>query len=177
MDSDQFGLGADDDDPGLGAVLRRSGSAQKCAVGVDAMLHDCLPDQCPVDVVGLFASLRSGRKGLHWKLELVWSQGGRPGSVRGLLGYHTASGLYDFPGDVCRDHAGPDHWRVCRADAVHPFLCLHAALGDAGLRSGLSLGLGRGWVYEENGCAGFRRRHGGSHQCRYSRPGRGAGPG
>ena len=78
----------------------------------------------------------------------------QPGLVRACTGVGAAPnpdyaaddpapGVHDLPDDVRRDHAGADHRRVRRADAVLGLLRLHPAVGDAGVRPGRALGLGR----------------------------------
>ena len=62
---------------------------------------------------------------------------------RRLRGDDPARALHGLPDDVRRDHPGPDHRRLRRAQALQGVRPLHPALGDARLRPGRALGLGQ----------------------------------
>ena len=77
--------------------------------------------------------------GLDW----LGLRGVGAGAERRLRGDDPALGLHGLPDDVRRDHPGADHRRLRRAQALQGVRHLHPALGDARLRPGRALGLGR----------------------------------
>ncbi len=143
-----------------------------------SVLMQCFLIMCLISIqwvlFGYTPRVRAGRRRLDRQSRLVRAQGRRPGAVRGLRGDHPAPGVHDLPDDVRDHHPGADHRRVRRADEVRGLRGLLAALGDAGLRPGLPLGLGHRRLHAQLGRARFRRRHGRAHQRRHRRARRGA---
>ncbi len=150
------------DDAGAGLLLRRHGPAQEHPGHPDAVLRDPVPGERAMGALRLQPGVLA-RKLVHRRALVDRPERGRRGAESGLCGDDPAPGVHDFPGDVRGHHAGLDHRGVRRADEVLRVPALHAALGDAGLRPGLPLGLGSRRLAAQHGRAGFRGRDGGAH--------------
>jgi hypothetical protein len=65
MGADLFSIGSAHDNAGVGLLLRRSGTKEKCSVYFDAVFHHFSADQSAMDVVRLLIDLRPRYKGNH----------------------------------------------------------------------------------------------------------------
>ena len=173
VDADLDGAGADDDDTGIGAVLRRDGAQEERAGDADAEFCVLLRGDAAVVGDWVFVGVHAG--------ERVY-RGDEPGAVRGDEVHiggcgqqadgvapgtdDTGDGVRDVSDDLCDHHAGADRGGVCGPDEVFGDAGVFVGMVIAGVCADCAHGVGAERVAEREPCVGLRGGHGGAHQRR-----------
>ena len=160
VDADVHGAG-DDHAAGAGALLRRPRPPQERALDDHAQLLRAGDRERRLGPRRVQPGLRAGRHrqrpDRQPRLRRVHER--RPRAERGLRDDDPVRPLRRLPADVRGDHAGPDHRRVRRAEAVRLVRPLHDPLVDRRLLARRPLGLGDRRLAVQARRPRLRRRH------------------
>ena len=171
LDDRRHRAGADDDDPGAGAVLFGHGAQEERAGDDGAKPRRGCADLDPLGGVRLFAGVRRRRPVDRHARPLVPRRNDHGRRQSGGKD-HPRSAVHALPDDVCDHHGGAGGGRGGRPHAVLGLSAVLGRLVHVRLCAAGALGVGRR-LPRHHGRAGFCRRPRRASFRRHRRPGRG----